>query len=173
MFHKAIIAIVAAALVGTLFARTEAVARGGGSIHGGGISNFRAGGFFRPQSQRGRWGGAGWHGTSARDGVRSGHDERGADWRSGRSHAGDWQKSSGSETTGTSHRTSKVNGTSRLASEATVTSHRRLFLSNSFGVKCRSVRSHGLSGALRQRFGCVKADLRKLPIGYRCCGLRP
>jgi hypothetical protein len=95
MFHKAIIAIAAAALVGTLVARTEAVARGGGSFHGGGISDFRAGGFFRPQSQRGRWGGAGWHGTSARDGGRSGHDERGAYWRSGRSHAGDWQKSSG------------------------------------------------------------------------------
>jgi hypothetical protein len=117
MLRTMIFATAAAALVGTIFTSTDAVARGGGGFHGGGLGGFHSRAFAGA-----RRGGSNWHRTASRgsrfhdsgahrggshhDGSH-GTDRHGSDRRNAHADQGRWQRSSGF---GEGHRSSNNAG---------------------------------------------------------------
>jgi hypothetical protein len=97
MIARAIIAV-AAVLVVTSFARTDAMARGGGSFHNGSIGAFRAPGFAGARQSGSNWGrtvsrGFRPHGPDPQHGDSRGKNEHDADGRNGRSDGDHWHQS--------------------------------------------------------------------------------
>lgn len=93
MRKKTFFAVAAPVLICSLFAWTEAVARGGGGGHGAGIRASHAGHDFGLQHHQGHWDGADWHGKNSRDADRSGNAGRDADWHGVHSHVSNGRKS--------------------------------------------------------------------------------
>jgi hypothetical protein len=98
MIARAIISV-AAVLVVTTFARTDATARGSGGFHNGSISAFRPPGFVGARQSGSNWGGRvsrGFrpHGPDSHHGDAHGKNEHDADGRNGRSDGDHWHRSS-------------------------------------------------------------------------------
>ena len=89
MIARAIVAV-AAVLVVTFIARTDAMARGGGGFHNGSVGAFRAPGFIGARQSGSNWGGMvsrGFrpHAPGSQHGDSRGRNEHDADGRNGRS----------------------------------------------------------------------------------------